>query len=219
MVNFCSAKSTLLHRKMRAILAADMAAQRLETDMTTISLDFPAALARVWVDNSIQIMKTTTDLWVGLLLPSASERTLSSTASPWWMPPQQTCAPPSAPFWPAAFGPWMPGWPQAMARPTTSGADSFLPWLPSTRTASTGNPFALWQQMWFNVTAPAIQAPWSSDSAPVANELWQPVATVYRTANGHAMAAVLRTMADVVEPKTQGFTPAHYWPSTLGSRH
>jgi hypothetical protein len=33
------------------------------------------------------------------------------------------------------------------------------------------------------------------------------------------MAAVLRTMADVVEPKPASFNPAHYWPTTLGTRH
>jgi hypothetical protein len=94
-----------------------------------------------------------------------------------------------------------------------------MPWLPAARTASAGNPFAFWQQMWLNAATTEARAPWPADDASVGGALWQPVAAAYRTANGHAMAAVLRTMADVVEPKGHSFTPAHYWPSTLGTRH
>jgi hypothetical protein len=48
---------------------------------------------------------------------------------------------------------------------------------------------------------------------------WQPVATAYRSANGHAMAAVLRTMADVVEPKHSTMDLASFWLNPLGTRH
>lgn len=197
-----------------------MAAQCGETEMNALSIDFPAFLTRLWIDNSIQIMKATTDLWSGLLVPTVRERSASSTTSPWWMPPQQMRAQADISPWSAAFGVWMPGLRQAMTLPMATGANSFLPWLPAARTASAGNPFALWEQMWLNATAPEAHAPWSAANAsPVADGLWQPVAAAYRTASGHAMATVLRTMADVVEPKAQVFMPAHYWPSTLGTRH
>lgn len=187
--------------------------------MNALSVDFPAALARMWVDNSIQIMKATTDLWAGLLLPPARERSPTSTASPWWMPPQQGRTSANAALWPAAFGLWMSGWRQTMASTAVPGASPFLPWLPAARTGSASNPFAVWQQVWLDAATPAHPAPWPAANASVASDLWQPVAAAYRTANGHAMAAVLRTMADVVEPRSQGFAPAHYWPSTLGTRH
>ena len=48
---------------------------------------------------------------------------------------------------------------------------------------------------------------------------WQPVATAYRSANGHAMAAVLRTMADVVEPKHSTLDLTNFWLNPLGTRH
>lgn len=176
--------------------------------MSSPAIDFPTAFARMWVDSSIQIMKATSDLWSGLLLPHARERSTSSTASPWWMPPQNVRAP-------AGFTPW----PMPFGLTAAPGVSPFLPWLPSSRVASPSNPFAFWQQMWLDAAAPAAHAPWPTDNASAANGLWQPVAAAYRTANGHAMAAVLRTMADVVEPKSQGFTPAHYWPSTLGTHH
>lgn len=187
--------------------------------MSALSVDFPVALTRLWIDNSIQVMKTASDFWAGLLLPPLRAPSPSSTVSPWWMPPQQSRAQVGIAPWTAAFGIWMPGWRQTMALPTAPGASPFLPWLPAARTASASNPFALWQQMWLDAAIPEVYAPWPADNASVASSLWRPVAAAYRTANGHAMAAVLRTMADVVEPKPQGFMPAHYWPSTLGTRH
>jgi hypothetical protein len=196
-----------------------MPEQRRETEMSTPSIDFPAALARMWVDNSLQMMKATSDLWTGLLLPKARERALSSTASPWWMPPQNGRASADFTSWPMPYSGWMPDWRQAMALTAVPGIGSFSPWLPSGPMASPSNPFAFWQRMWLDAAAPAAPAPWPADNASAVNGLWQPVAAAYRTANGHAMAAVLRTMADVVEPKAGGFTPAHYWPSTLGTRH
>lgn len=186
--------------------------------------EFPATMARFWVDSSIQMMRTTSDLWAGFLLPAGRSRLTSSTASPWWMPPQGSNAPASAAYWPATMGAgaWMPTWSNAlsMSPGAMPGANPFLAWLPTAGAASTSNPFALWQQIWLNAAAPAVNSPWPAAVAPAAvDPLWQPVAAAYRTANGHAMAAVLRTMADVVEPKPQGHSPAHYWPNTLGTRH
>ncbi|HWV81525.1 MAG TPA: hypothetical protein VNZ50_08860 [Hyphomicrobiaceae bacterium] len=182
--------------------------------MTANSFVFPVTLAQIWVEGSVQLMRATGEFWSGMLGSTSARST--STASPWWMPPQ----PASPPLWPtAAFGIWTPEWRQTMAVPMAPGASPFLPWLPAARTASAGNPFAFWQQMWLNSTASEARAPWAADNGSVAVDLWRPVAAAYRTANGHAMAAVLRTMADVVEPKPQGFAPAHYWPSTLGTRH
>ncbi len=184
--------------------------------MTANTLVLPVTLAQFWVENSIQLMRATGEFWSGVLGSHPARST--STASPWWMPPQQTRPAAGPTLWPSTFGIWTPPWSQAMAGLPIPGTGPFLPWLPTGQTASTGNPFAFWQ-MWLDATAPETRAPWSPGNTSVANDFWQPVATAYRTANGHAMAAVLRTMADVVEPKAQGFTPAHYWPGTLGTRH
>jgi len=187
--------------------------------------ELPATMARFWVDSSIQMMRTTSDFWAGVLLPAGRSRSASSTASPWWMPPQSSSAPSSPAFWPAsaAASAWMPAWSNAlsMSAGAIPSASPFLPWLPTAGAASTGNPFALWQQIWLNAAAPAFSRPWPAAvvDTPAVNSLWQPVAAAYRTANGHAMAAVLRTMADVVEPKPQSTMPAQYWPNTLGTRH
>jgi hypothetical protein len=185
-------------------------------------LDLPAAFARIWVDSSIQMMRATAELWTGLLSPIPA-RSTSSTASPWWMPPQQPRVTVDAAPWPAAFaaGAWVPPWPQTLPLSATAalGANPFLPWLSVERTTSGSNPFALWQQMWLEAAAPSVRRTWHASDAPVASDLWQPIAAAYRTANGHAMAAVLRTMANVVEPNPRGFSPAQYWPNTLGTRH
>ncbi|MFN3743826.1 MAG: hypothetical protein ACK4TL_03890 [Hyphomicrobiaceae bacterium] len=183
-------------------------------------LDLPAAFARIWIDSSIQMMRATAELWSGLLSP-APARSVSSTASPWWMPPQQPRATVDVPRWPAALavGAWVPLWPQTLPLSGLAGASPFLPWLPAERTASGSNPFALWQQLWLEAATPSLPRPWQAGAAPVAGDMWQPIAAAYRTANGHAMAAMLRTMADVVEPRPAGTGPAHYWPRTLGTRH
>lgn len=183
--------------------------------MTTNSFVFPVTLAQLWVESSVQLMRATGEFWSGVLGSTSARAT--STAAPWWMPPQQGR---HAAFWPTAFGIWMPERRQTMALPMTPGAGPLLsPWLPAAPTASPGNPFAFWQQMWLDAAVPEVNAPWSATAPSGTGGLWQPVAAAYRTANGHAMAAVLRTMADVVEPKPRGFMPAHYWPSTLGTRH
>ena len=172
----------------------------------------PMTFAQLWVDSSTQLVRATAEFWSGVLgTPPA--RKLTSTASPWWMPPQslQTTANPA--LWPASMANLMP-W-----RAPTGTANPLLPWLPAQPTASTGNPFALWQQMWLDAAVPMAQRALVGNSSPAMPPLWQPFAAAYRTASGHAAAAVLRTMADVVEPQPQGFAPAPYWPTTLGTRH
>jgi len=192
--------------------------------MSARPFDLPTTFASIWIDSTIQMMRATAELWTGLL-NTAPQRSVTSTASPWWMPPQQPRAVATAVPWPAAFaaGAWMPPWPQAMPFlpiAAAPAANPFLPWLPAARTANTFDPIALWQQMWLDAAMPAVYRPVQTVSeVPAVDELWQPIAAVYRTANGHSMAAVLRTMADVVEPKPQGLAPAHYWPNTLGTRH
>jgi hypothetical protein len=184
--------------------------------MSARSLDFPAVFARVWVDSSIQMLRATTELWTSLL-DAAPSRSASSTASPWWMPPQQPLL--TAPA--AAAGAWTAPWAQALAAPSlpSPAANAYFPWLASLGAASGGNPFAAWQQMWLQSAMPAVRLPWLPAEATTPPDAWQPIATAYRTANGHAMAAVLRTMANVVEPKPSDFTPAHFWPAMLGTRH
>jgi hypothetical protein len=207
----------------RAYIGFEYSCVRGET-MNASTFQLPLTLTHLWLENSIQVLRVTSELW-GSLLNVTGARPVTSTASPWWMPPQQPRVTASAGLWPTAFaaGAWVPPWPQAMAFPPIAaapGANPFLPWLPTERTANTFDPITLWQQMWLDATVPAVYRPAQTVSeVPVIDELWQPIAAAYRTANGHAMAAVLRTMADVVEPKPQGFAPAHYWPNTLGTRH
>ena len=191
--------------------------------MSARPFDLPAAFARMWVDGSIQMMRATTELWTNLL-DTTPQRSASSTVSPWWMPPQeprQTAL--AAPVWPAAFAPGAraASWPQSVALPAFSAptANAFFPWLANLQTASASNPFAAWQQAWLQASAPSMNWPWEAAQPPAATDAWHPIATAYRSANGHAMAAVLRTMADVVEPKRSAFTPADFWPTMLGTRH
>lgn len=196
--------------------------------MNTNAFALPATFAQLWVDGSVQIMRASTDFWAGLM-SAAPKRTRTSTTSPWWMPPQhpQLAALAQASSWPSAFasGAWGPTWPGAMPLfgPLTSlaayGANPLFPWLSPSRPAPSPNPFMLWGQMWLEAASPSVHWPLSSTRMQASEALWAPAATVYRTANGHAMAAVLRTMADAVEPKPAAFNPAHYWPTTLGTRH
>lgn len=181
--------------------------------MNTNAFALPMAFAQLWVDSSTQLVRATAEFWSGALA-TGSARKLTSTASPWWMPPQSVQATANSSLWPASMAAqWMPGWPPATER----AANPFLPWLPTKSAPPAGNPFALWQQMWLEAAAPMAQRAWAGNGSPAIPPLWQPFAAAYRTANGHATAAVLRTMADVVEPKSQSFTP--YWPTTLGTRH
>ena len=172
----------------------------------------PMTFAQLWVDSSTQLVRATAEFWSGVLgTPPA--RKLTSTASPWWMPPQSLQATANPALWPASMANLMP-W-----RGPAGTVNPLLPWLPAQPTASTGNPFALWQQMWLDAAVPMAQRALVGNSSPAMPPLWQPFAAAYRTASGHAAAAVLRTMADVVEPQPQGFAPAPYWPTTLGTRH
>lgn len=187
----------------------------------------PANLAGLWLESSMHVLRTAGEFWSGILMPSTStvapSRAPASTASPWWMPPQ------SSPFQIAPTGfatPWMPPWPQgfwsqALAVPGTAAATPsfFLPWLPSGASSAPSNPFAFWQKMWLDAATPAAPQSWAAPKTPVVDHMWEPVAAAYRTANGHAMAAVLRTMADVVEPKPQSLSPTPFWPGAFGTRH
>ncbi len=180
----------------------------------------PMTFAQLWVDSSTQLVRATAEFWSGVL-GTTPARKLTSTASPWWMPPQSLQATADPALWPASMAAnWMPNWPHPLSGRTSAGAaNPFLPWLPTQPATSASNPFVLLQQMWLEAAAPMAQRTWTGNSSPAVPPLWQPFAAAYRTANGHATAAVLRTMADVVEPKPQGFAPAHYWPTTLGTQH
>jgi hypothetical protein len=193
--------------------------------MSARPLDLPATFARLWVDSSIHMLSATNDFWTGLM-GAASNPTRTSTASPWWMPPQHSplAALAQVSSWPAAFPTSTWGVPSSPGVMPLTGlgmpqANALFPWLPTAHTARPSNPFALWQQMWLQGAIPSAKAPWLVSETPAADALWKPVETAYRTANGHAMAAVLRTLADVVEPKPTAFNPAQYWPTTLGTRH
>lgn len=177
--------------------------------MSAHPYELPAAFARLWIDSSVQMMRVTTDLWAGLLAPAQARRS-SSTASPWWMPPQ-------------ASGFAAAAWPPAMTLPALPSvtANPFLAWPTNVPAVANGSPFAFWQQMWLQAAAPSLPWPYQAAAAPTTPSaaVWQPFAAAYRTANGHAIAAVLRTMADVVEPKPNFLTPAQFWPAGFGTRH
>lgn len=175
--------------------------------------ELPASFARVWMDGSVQMMRATSEFWGQILgaQPAARPRSLTSTASPWWMAPQSAPTPtlPGLPFmWPA----------ELMQTPWSS--------LTAATTPQPQNPVELWQQMWLQAAPLAAlggaMAPglWKAAEPAPPVDPWPPVATVYRTASGHAMAAVLRTMAAAVEPQPRTPMLTDFWPYSLATtRH
>jgi hypothetical protein len=177
------------------------------------------------MDNSVQMVRATTEFWGQVLGTESRTTTRSSlsTASPWWKAPETshtTAFDTSAFMWPAD---WM-----AMSWPAQMSAKSTTP----------QNPVELWQRMWLQTPSlpafgfgaamqPNLWAaatlkpswPWQPAASLPAEAPWQPVATAYRTANGYAMATILRTMAHVVEPKPAAPTLADFWPNPFVTRH
>ena len=176
------------------------------------------------MDGSVQMMNATTQFWGQVLRTELNGRpqSFTSTAAPWWKVPEPARA--SAP---------------AMAGLPFMSPAEWMPWLKPTATTAPAafNPVELWQRMWLPTTPfaafgfgtsmapglwPAAAAPswpWQPAEQPQVMDPWQPVATAYRTANGHAMAAVLRTMAHVVEPKPHTPTMTDFWPNPFITRH
>jgi hypothetical protein len=199
-------------------------------------LEFPTTIASLWLDTSIQIMRAAGAFWSGSLGASetASHRRSSSTASPWWIArePQSAIDPASA--WAAA---WFPASGMGFHRP--AAANPWLAaWSPLFPAASTPAPLGsieAWQRAWLQglphlvAAGAAFAGPsgaaraWSgwpglpAAAAPVPD--WHPIAAAYRTANGHAVAAVLRTMAAVVEPRPRAGDLSSFWLSPLATRH
>ncbi len=206
-----------------------------------------SSLAQMWIDSSVQTVRSAAEFWNGIVAAGTDASTSgtmprTSTAAPWWKAPEpsRTALPALDPF------AWASMWTPAAAPKSTSPdltqfwATAWAPWMPRSTppASSTFNPMELWQQAWLQsmpqlaaLTASfarpsSFGAPWSAvwPATPAAATTavpaaWQPVMSVYRTANGHAMAAVLRTMADVVEPKSRKPDIMDFWPNPLGTRH
>ncbi len=181
--------------------------------------DLPTTFANLWLDSSVQMFKATSAFWGGSIAGEASSapaRSLTSTATPWWKAPETpSTLDPVA--WAAL---WFPA--AAAQRPSPVTSNPFMaawaPWLPAQATPAPLGPMEFWQRAWLQ-NMPQL-APFASPAAiPAVPAPWQPVATAYRSANGHAMAAVLRTMADVVEPKHSTMDLASFWLNPLGTRH
>jgi hypothetical protein len=183
--------------------------------------DLPTTFATLWMDSSVQMMRAASAFWSGSLgselePASAPSRSLTSTAAPWWKAPEtpSTLDPATwAAMWfpagaahrvsPAAANPWMAAW---------------TPWLPPQAAPAPLGPMELWQRAWLQ-SMPQLASFTNPASVAAVPAPWQPVATAYRSANGHAMAAVLRTMADVVEPKHSTMDLTQFWLNPLGTRH
>ena len=208
-------------------------------------LTLSSTLAQLWIDSSVQTVRTAAELWNGVLSAGVvkggghtAQRT--STASPWWKTPEATQAAAQA-FQPFA---WPPMWPLAAAPKSTTPdltqfwASAWAPWLQHTAapTPSTLNAMEFWQQAWLRsmpqltaltaslASPPGLGSTWPAmtplaAATPPIPAAWQPMMAAYRTANGHAMAAVLRTFADVVEPKPRQPNFMDFWPNPLGTRH
>jgi hypothetical protein len=187
--------------------------------------DMSTTLAQFWIDSSVQMMQASSAFWAKSLGGEATvapSRSLMSTAAPWWKAPE-TSSTPDPMAWAAM---WFPA---AAQRPSSSMANPLMaawaPWLPTQAAPAPLGPMEMWQRAWLQnmpqiASLGAAFAPPSPMAAlPPVPAPWQPVATAYRSANGHAMAAVLRTMADVVEPKHSTMDLASFWLNPLGTRH
>jgi hypothetical protein len=202
-----------------------------------------SSLTQFWLDSSVLALRSAAEFWNGILSTDARIGqivTRTSTAAPWWKAaePSQTplngfawasmWTPAAAPrnvtpdpmqFWAAAWAPWLPR--STPAAPSTLNAMEFWqqPWLQNmpqlaALAASFARPSAFgsaWPATWPSMAPAAVTAP-----VPAA---WEPIMAAYRTANGHAMAAVLRTFADVVEPKPRQPNFADFWVNPLATRH
>lgn len=188
--------------------------------------DLPASFARVWMDNSAQMMRATTAFW-GQVLGTESQiapHSPSSTASPWWKAPETSRAAAfdtSAFMWPAD---WMAmSWPAQMSGRATLAQNPVefwqRMWLQTPSFPAFGFGAAMQPNLWAAATTLTPSLPWQPAEPVRANDPWQPVATAYRTANGHAMAAILRTMATVVEPKPAVPSLSDFWPNPFVTRH
>lgn len=188
--------------------------------------DLPTSFATLWMDSSVQMMRAASSFWSGTLAAETSPapgRSLTSTAAPWW----------KAPDAPTALDPvaWTALWfPAAVShRPAPVAANPFIaawaPWLPTVTAPAPTSPIEFWQRAWMQnmpqlaAFGTSLAGPASIAALPAVPAPWQPVATAYRSANGHAMAAVLRTMADVVEPRRDPMDLTHFWFNALGTRH
>lgn len=193
--------------------------------------DLPATFAHLWIESSVQILRATSAFWDNSLrgqVENAPGRGLTSTAAPWWKAPD-TSSTLDPVTWAAL---WFPAAPAQRPSPalTNPFMAAWTPWLPAPVTPAPPSPMEFWQRAWLQ-NMPNFASLGASWGAPFANPLataairavpapWQPVATAYRSANGHVMAAVLRTMADAVEPRratTPDFTG--FWLNPLGTRH
>ena len=197
----------------------------------------PSTFAQLWIDSSVQVLQSATAFWGQVLSSAPTNLTTpqrTSTAAPWWKAPD-TSSTAAAAFDPFAWASmWVP--PSAASPSSSVAANIWAPWLPQQAPAAAfANPMELWQQVWLQ-NLPQLTAIGASMALPAAGAgaawpnatvapaaavpaAWQPIATAYRTANGHAMAAVLRTLADVVEPKSRPADIMSFWTAPLSTRH
>lgn len=213
--------------------------------MTPLTL--PSTLTQIWIDSSVQMIRSASEFWNGLLAvgsPDGTDRAVprTSTAAPWWKAPEasQVALPALDPFAWASM--WTPAAASKSAAPDVAGvwAATWAPWLPRASQPALPNGLEIWQQAWLRnmpqlaafatsfarpaglgAAWPAMwpTAPTAAASTAAVPPAWEPVMAAYRSANGHAMAAVLRTMADVVEPKSRQPDIMAFWPNALGTRH
>jgi hypothetical protein len=194
--------------------------------------ELPTTFASLWIDSSVQILRATSAFWGATLSPTvgggaapAPNRSLTSTAAPWWKAPETPIAMDAA----AWANLWLPAATPQRSSPATTNPfmAAWAPWLPAQAALAPApsGPMEFWQRAWLQnmpQLAPfgaAFAGPAAFTAMPAVPAPWQPVATAYRSANGHAMAAVLRTMADVVEPKRGTTDLTNFWFNPLGTRH
>lgn len=178
--------------------------------------EFPMNAFRQWLDASAAMVATSMAMLeqVGRAGPLTEQRQVftrpaASTAMPWWMAPASPAATAPSPM--PMFGSWP--FPQGGAMPTVLTSS-----MPSPVTAAMG--------LWFGPAAslgaammPQLPlAPWLAPPARDAG-VFEPFAAAYRTASGHATAAMFRAMADAVDPTPRAPT-LPFWPFMVpGTRH
>lgn len=147
--------------------------------------EFQAALFKTWLDTATSLMSVAASAWSPAGAPG---RSVTSTASPWWMPP----AVPQASFAPFGLAPF--GQAAAWPNPWTA-------WLAmATPQRQPANPMMDWMQLWMPA-APLAAMPFATmPFATMWTQAFQPSATpqaswhdpfsAYRSASGYATAVV-----------------------------
>lgn len=174
-------------------------------------LEMQAAALKTWFDVGASMMQMATQVWAP---QSSMARAPVSTLTPWWMPPQtlSMAAPTAMMTFPGGlFDPrtWMPSAQHA------TGLGALGPWaMPAPAWSTLMGPWAQWAALMAPMAAPAPAASanpfamfwplgtwFGAPAASAAPSPWTDPFAAYRSASGHATAAIVRAMSPPAPPK------------------